>query len=283
MIKAIEVKNICKSFGEKIVLDGISFKVKKGEIFGFLGPSGAGKTTLIKILTGQLKAEQGISTINGKESHKLTGKECRKFGIMMDNFGLYERLSCFDNLKVFAGIYSIKKERIYECLEAVGLLNAAKTAASELSKGMGNRLRLARVLLHNPDILFLDEPTSGLDPAATNEIQRLILAEKAKGKTIFLTTHDMAEAEMLCDNIALLGDGKIVEYGNPQEICRRYNHRKMLKIHLSNGEDMEIPHDENSSEIIATLLKNGSAETIHTSEPNLEAVFMELTGKELSQ
>ncbi len=283
MGKAIEIKEICKSFEEKKVLDGISFSVENGEIFGLLGPSGAGKTTLIRILTGQLKGERGEALVNGINSSELTGRECRQFGIMIDNFGLYERLSCFDNLKVFAGIYGIGKSRIYEVLEAVGLGNSAKKAASELSKGMSSRLRLARVLLHNPDILFLDEPTSGLDPATAEEIQGLILAEKAKGRTIFLTTHNMAEAEKLCDNIALLDDGKIVEYGNPQEICRRYNHKKMLKIHLKSGEDMEIPHNEKSAEIVAKMLKDGTAETIHTSEPTLEAVFMEITGKELAK
>lgn len=283
MGKAIEIKEIRKSFGEKKVLDGIGLNIEKGEIFGLLAPSGAGKTTLIKILTGQLEADSGNAIVNGINSRNLTGRECRKFGIMMDNFGLYERLSCFDNLKIFAGIYGIDKSRIHEVLEAVGLSDSAQKAASELAKGMSSRLRLARVLLHNPDILFLDEPTSGLDPATAEEIQDLILAEKANGKTIFLTTHDMTEAEKLCDNIALLDGGKIVEQGNPRVICRRYNHKKMLQIHLKSGEDMEIPHDEKSAEIVANLLKNDSAETIHTSEPTLEAVFMELTGKELAK
>ena len=282
MGKAIEIKAIRKSFGEKKVLDGIGLNIEKGEIFGLLAPSGAGKTTLIKILTGQLEADSGNAIVNGINSRNLTGRECRKFGIMMDNFGLYERLSCFDNLKIFAGIYGIDKSRIHEVLEAVGLSDSAKKVASELSKGMSSRLRLARVLLHNPDILFLDEPTSGLDPATAEEIQDLILAEKANGRTIFLTTHNMTEAEKLCDNIALLDGGKIVEQGNPRVICRRYNHKKMLQIHLKSGEDMEIPHDEKSAEIVANLLKNDSAETIHTSEPTLEAVFMELTGKELA-
>ncbi|MBR5512880.1 MAG: ABC transporter ATP-binding protein [Ruminococcus sp.] len=283
MKKKIEAKNICKSFGDKKVLDGITFAVEKGEICGLLGPSGAGKTTLIKILTGQLECDSGNALVNGIDSRQLTGTECRRFGIMMDNFGLYERLSCFDNLKVFAGIYGIGKNRIYEVLEAVGLADSAKKAASELSNGMSSRLRLARVLLHNPEILFLDEPTSGLDPATAEEIQGLIMTEKSKGRTIFLTTHNMTEAEKLCDNIALLNEGKIVEYGNPQEICRRYNYRKTLKIHLGNGKDMEIPHDEKSAEIVANLLKSNSVETIHTSEPTLEAVFMELTGKELAK
>ncbi len=283
MEKSIVISDITKVFGEKTVLDGINLEIGKGEIFGLLGPSGAGKTTLIKILTGQLKAEQGNSIINGVDSQKLTGKDYSGFGIMIDNFGVYERLSCFDNLKIFARIYQIGDEKINEALDAVGLADARKTAASNLSKGMRSRLRLARVFMINPEILFLDEPTSGLDPATADEIQKMILAEKEKGKTIFLTTHTMTEAEKLCDNIALLNEGKIVEYGSPKEICRRYNHQKKIRIHLTDGTDEEIAHDENAAAVIAELLKNGRAETIHTTEPNLETVFMELTGKELSK
>ena len=283
MEKSIVIADISKVFGEKTVLDRINLEIKKGEIFGLLGPSGAGKTTLIKILTGQLKAEQGNSIINGVDSQKLTGKDYSGFGIMMDNFGVYERLSCFDNLKIFARIYQIGNDKINEALEAVGLSEARKTVASNLSKGMKSRLRLARVFMINPEILFLDEPTSGLDPATADEIQKMILAEKEKGKTIFLTTHTMTEAEKLCDNIALLNEGKIVEYGSPKEICRRYNHQKKIRIHLTDGTDEEISHDENAGGLIAELLKSGRAETIHTTEPNLETVFMELTGKELAK
>lgn len=282
MENAISINGITKSFGEKKVLDDINLDVKKGEILGLLGPSGAGKTTLIKILTGQLSAENGKSVINGINSQKLSGDDYRNFGIMMDNFGVYDRLSCFENLKIFARIYSIKNDKINEALESVGLSDAQKTPAQNLSKGMKSRLRLARVFMINPDILFLDEPTSGLDPATADEIQKMIQKEKEKGKTIFLTTHTMTEAEKLCDNVALLSDGKIVEYGNPKEICRRYNHQKKLKIHLTDGTEKEIPHDENSAEIISELIKSGRAETIHTTEPDLETVFMELTGKELT-
>ena len=282
MENAISINGITKSFGEKKVLDDINLDVKKGEILGLLGPSGAGKTTLIKILTGQLSAENGKSVINGINSQKLSGDDYRNFGIMMDNFGVYDRLSCFENLKIFARIYGIKNDKINEALESVGLSDAKKTPAQNLSKGMKSRLRLARVFMINPDILFLDEPTSGLDPATADEIQKMIQKEKEKGKTIFLTTHTRTEAEKLCDNVALLSDGKIVEYGNPKEICRRYNHQKKLKIHLTDGTEKEIPHDENSAEIISELIKSGRAETIHTTEPDLETVFMELTGKELT-
>lgn len=282
-METVVLNSVSKSFGEKQVLNNISLNVGKGEIFGLLGPSGAGKTTLIKILTGQLKADAGTSYINGKNSHELKPADYSGYGIMMDDFGVYERLSCFRNLKIFAGIYGLKNENIYKALEEVGLAEAAKTPAGKLSKGMKSRLRLARVFMINPSVLFLDEPTSGLDPAAAEEIQKSVTEQKNKGKTIFLTTHNMSEAEKLCDNIALLNDGSIVEYGSPQEICRRYNHKKNIKIHLTDGTERVIPHNLTAAEIIADLLKNGSAETIHTTEPDLEAVFMELTGKELSR
>lgn len=282
MEKAVAINGITKSFGGKTVLDNIGLEIGKGEIFGLLGPSGAGKTTLIKILTGQLKADAGCSFINGTDSQRLTGNDYSRFGIMMDNFGVYDRLSCFDNLKIFARIYGIGNDRINKALEAVGLSEAKKTAASNLSKGMKSRLRLARVFMIDPDILFLDEPTSGLDPATADEIQKMIIAEKDKGKTIFLTTHTMTEAEKLCDNVALLNEGRIVEYGSPDDICRRYNHQKKLRIHLTDGTDKEIAHDENAAETVAELIKSGRAETIHTTEPDLETVFMELTGKELT-
>ncbi len=201
---------------------------------------------------------------------------------MMDNFGIYERLNCYENLKIFAEIYGVKKDGILNALKKVGLENAKKTSAAKLSKGMRSRLRLARVFMIDPDILFLDEPTSGLDPATADEIHKIMLAEKGKGKTIFLTTHTMSEAEKLCNDIVMINEGKIVEHGSPQEICRRYNHQRMLKIHLSDGSDIQFPHNENASDKVAELIKNGRAETIHTTEPNLETVFMELTGKELA-
>lgn len=279
---AISASNIVKSFGSKRVLDGISFTVRRGQIFGLLGPSGAGKTTLIKILTGQLDRNAGTAEINGLDADKLTGDDNKKFGIMMDNFGIYERLNCYENLKIFAEIYGVKKDGILNALKKVGLENAKKTSAAKLSKGMRSRLRLARVFMIDPDILFLDEPTSGLDPATADEIHKIMLAEKGNGKTIFLTTHTMSEAEKLCNDIVMINEGKIVEHGSPQEICRRYNHQRMLKIHLSNGSDIQFPHNENASDKVAELIKNGSAETIHTTEPNLETVFMELTGKELA-
>ena len=282
MSSSITAEKITKSFGNRAVLDGIDLDIQSGEIFGLLGPSGAGKTTLIRILTGQLRQDSGTALITGTDTRRLSGNDRRRFGITMDDFGVYERLSCYENLKIFAGIYGAGKREINEVLAKVGLSGAAKTPAGKLSKGMRGRLKLARAFMTDPDILFLDEPTSGLDPASAAEIHKMILDEKKRGKTVFLTTHTMTEAEKLCGSIALLNEGRIVEYGRPEEICRRYDHQRRLKIHLKDGSDIEIPHTAGSAGTVAELIGSGKAETIHTTEPDLETVFMELTGKELS-
>ena len=282
MSYSITVKDLSKAFDGKTVLDRIHLGISKGEIFGLIGPSGAGKTTLIRILTGQYLQDQGTAAINGIDTRELSGDDRKRFGITMDDFGVYERLSCYDNLKIFAGIYEVKKEMIDKVLAKVGLSDAAKTPAGKLSKGMTVRLKLARAFMTDPDVLFLDEPTSGLDPASARAVHRMIVSEKGRGKTVFLTTHTMTEAEKLCDHIAMLNEGKIVECGEPKEICRRYDHQRKLMIHLTDGRDMEIPHTKNSGRIIGDLMSTGSVETVHTSEPDLETVFLELTGKELS-
>ncbi len=279
MTTPISATNLTHKFHENVVLDNICLEINQGEIFGLLGPSGAGKTTLIKILTGQLNPTAGEAFILQKHTKKLTGIDYTKIGIMMDNFGLYERLNCYDNLKFFSKILGVPKNKIDKVLQDVGLQNHKQTLVSNLSKGMKNRLSFARALLSGPDILFLDEPTSGLDPKTVCEIHEMILKEKQKGTTIFLTTHNMQEAEKLCDRIALLNNGKIVESGNPKEICRRYNHQKKILLHLYDGTDLELLHDKTSIITLAKHFENNEIETIHSTEPNLETVFMELTGR----
>lgn len=281
METAICVNHLKHRFGEKEVLSDINFRIKKGMIFGLLGPSGAGKTTIIKILTGQLRATVGEAVLLGKKSSTLTGADYNDIGIMMDNFGLYERMSCYDNLKFFCKISGVPITKINEVLEQVGLKNAAKTTVSDLSKGMRNRMLLARAILSSPRVLFLDEPTSGLDPKTTEEIHQLIAGLQEKGTTIFLTTHNMAEAEKLCDTIALLNEGKIIEYGNPKEICRKYNHQKQLLLHLYDGRDVILGHSAEDMMTVMQYLEKNEIETIHSSEPNLETVFIELTGRKL--
>lgn len=279
----IQCQNVFKCYDKKNVLNGIDINIAHGQIFGLLGPSGAGKTTLIKILTGQIEFDSGKVNILNKDVAQLTGEDKKKIGIMMDQFGVYERLSCADNLKIFADIYGIPHSRVKEILDIVGLGDAMNRSAANLSKGMRARLQLARVFMHSPKIIFLDEPTSGLDPQSMRAIHKIILDKKKEGCIIFLTTHNMEEAATLCDTVALLNDGKIIESGEPQEVCRKYNHQRKITLHLSDGKDLELPHGEESAEKICDLLKAGKIETIHSSEPTLETVFLELTGRKLQE
>lgn len=278
---SIVTSDICKRFGEKNVLDGINLKIREGEIFGLLGPSGAGKTTLIRILTGQLEQSGGEAFLLGENTRKLAGAVREQTGMMLDEAGLYERLSCYDNLVLFAGIYRLPRSRIGEVLKEVGLTEARKRGVKALSKGMRQRLVLARALLHRPKVLFLDEPSSGLDPSTAKEIHELILKQRERGATVFLTTHNMEEASKLCDNVALLDGGRIVEYGEPKAICRRYNHQDRVKILLRNGKTIVLPNDSSSAERISSFFQKGSVESIHSTEPDLETVFLELTGRSL--
>ena len=275
----IRAKGLCKSFSGRDVLSGIELDIKPGSVFGLLGPSGAGKTTLIRIITGQLEFDKGEVSVFGKNVSGLTGEDRKHIGIMMDDHGLYERMSCTDNLRIFADIYGVPYTEIDKTLNEVGLGDAAKRPAMKLSKGMRARLQLARVLMISPKILFLDEPTSGLDPMTMKYIHRLILEQKSKGCTVFLTTHNMEEATVLCDEVALLNEGRIVERGAPDQVCRRYNHQKKINIHLITGEDIELSHGKESADTLMKLMSQGQIETIHSSEPTLETVFIELTGR----
>ena len=217
----LELKNIYKAYIQGNmhvpVLKDINFEIEKGSIFGLLGPSGAGKTTIIKILTGQIVASCGESVLLGKSSEQLSGEDYNKIGIMMDNFGLYERMSCYDNLKFFCKIMNVSNSKINEVLKKVGLLEAAKTSVSDLSKGMRCRMLLARAILNNPSVLFLDEPTLGLDVLARSELWDVIRSLKGE-VTIILTTHYMEEAESLSDRVAIMKDGKLLVFDTSEQI-----------------------------------------------------------------
>lgn len=277
----IRIQGIGHRFGEKKVLENISLEVKSGEILGLLGPSGAGKTTLIKILTGQLNQTEGEAFLLGEDTRVLSRKTCARLGMVVDNAGLYERLSCYDNLALFAKIYGIPTERIYQVLEKTGLREAVKKPVSKLSKGMRQRLVIARAILHEPEVLFLDEPTSGLDPATACEIHELIRQQQKKGAAIFMTTHNMEEAAKLCDHVALLHEGHIVEFGKPEEICRKYDHQNRITIFTKQGQNISYVNCVESAKAIYDHLASNDVKTIHSSEPNLETVFMELTGRGL--
>jgi len=283
MSDIVVVRELSHRFAEHPVLNNISFRVRSGEIFGLLGPSGAGKTTLIKILTGQLRQTGGYAEILGKDTKRLSGAEHRQIGTMMESFGLYERLSVYDNLSFYADIYRVPRSTIGAILKSIGLYEGRRTAVSRLSKGMKNRLSLARALMNNASLLFLDEPTAGLDPVTTREMHRILAEQRERGATVFLTTHNMFEAESLCDHVALLSEGRIMEYGSPADICKKYNHLNKLRITLKSGERVILENGSASARQVGEYLERDSVEAIHSTEPTLEAVFVELTGKELDE
>lgn len=276
MAALIQAEHITHSFGDRKIIDDISFAVEKGEVIGLLGPSGAGKTTLVNIMTGQIKASGGSIQVRDDEGKGL------ETGIMMDSFGLYERLSVWENLHIFADIYRVSTGRIEKLLDRTELRQARNTTVSKLSKGMRGRVNLCRALLKEADILYLDEPTSGLDPATTWKIHRLIEEESAAGTTVFLTTHNMHEAQELCDRVMLLNEGKIVEQGTPEEICTRHNTRSEFEVTLRGGERRTLQNTRESEGVLSEWIRGEKILTIHSSEPDLEKVFLSVTGRRLS-
>ena len=272
----ITVEKITKRFGNKTALNQIQFNVDKGEIFGFLGPSGAGKTTLINILTGQLKADEGTTQLLGKDTKDLTPEDLARIGLVGDSSGYYEKLSLEKNLIVYAKIYGLPNSRVDEVLEQVGLLESKKTLAEKLSTGMRQRMFLARALLNRPELLFLDEPTSGLDPMTSKKIHRLLEELKAAGTTIFLTTHDMVEATELCDRISLLNQGDLVEIGTPRDIIQKYNKEKRVKVTFRDHSEQVMAFEDLKDQDMRQV------ELIHSMEPTLEDIFIQLTGEKLN-
>lgn len=282
-MKVIQIKDVCKAFDQRQVLNNISLSVEEGEIFGLLGPSGAGKTTLIKMLIGLLSATSGNIAILGKELDKKIDESFPSFGMVLDNDGLYDRLNCYDNLELYARIYSIsnRKKVINDLLEKVGLIESSKKSVSNLSKGMRQRLSFARAILHSPKIVFLDEPTSGLDPATTLQIHSMMKMLKESGTTIFLTTHNMNEAQKMCDHLALLNEGNIVEEGTPEDICLHHRKKCEVNIEMTNGEKYMVDSHDLLTVLQTVLDTNNKIRSIHSNEPNLEEVFIELTGRDL--
>ena len=271
----IRVENVSKSFGSKKALHQISFEIKEGEIFGFLGPSGSGKTTMINVLTGQLAADQGKTVLLGKNSQDLTSNDLEQIGIVSDGSGFYEKMSLYKNLLIYAKLYGLKSDRVVQVLQQVGLADAKDIIAEKLSTGMKQRMFLARALLNAPKILFLDEPTSGLDPTTSKMIHTLLQELKQAGTTIFLTTHDMHEATLLCDRLSLLNKGNLIEYGSPQDIIQKYHVDKKVRVAYNDGREQIVPFEE------LPHLDTTDLMVVHSCEPTLEEIFIRLTGEKL--
>src|SRR5690625_837442 len=277
----IEVNGLKKYFGLKKAVEDVSLQIKEGEIFGLLGPSGAGKTTMIKLLTGELNKTSGEIQVLGvgpEKFHSVNFKS--QIGILSDNSALYERLTVYDNLKLFCQLYDAPLSRIDEMLTMINMLGAKKTPVNKLSKGMKQRVLLAKALIHHPKLIFLDEPTSALDPANVAQIHRILRKLNEAGSTIFINTHNMEEATTLCDRVAFLHEGKIQELDTPEKLRYKYSTHQFY-VETFTDEIFQFENDSTSANKIADLIKSGSVKSIQTDNPTLGEIFIKVTGKEL--
>lgn len=232
----IEVKNLIKEFNGVTALDGISLRVNEGEVFAYLGPNGAGKTTTINILATLLKPTTGKATVAGYDVTKDDMEIRRLIGYLPEDLGLYPSLTVYENLNFAAGLYRIskndRKDKIGELLEFFDLGEKKDVLAYTLSKGMKQKVGIARVMINNPEILFLDEPTSGLDPGMAREVLKMILRLKEGGKTILMATHLLARAEQVCDSIALIDKGKILCAGKISDIKTKLKAKTLEDVYF---------------------------------------------------
>jgi len=277
----VQVNGLRKVFHENIAMDDVHFNVKKGEIFGLLGPSGSGKTTTIKILTGELKPSSGDIEVLGMKSDMFqTASFQSQIGILSDNSALYERLTVYDNLKLFCKLYSAPLQQIAVTLREVNMEKEGGKVVSKLSKGMKQRVLLAKALIHQPKLVFLDEPTSALDPGNAAYIHRGLQKLNEAGTIILLTTHNMEEATELCDRVAFLDQGKIQEMDNPDALRYKYSTHN-FHIETFEGKKLVMINDVKSADKIGQMIADGQVKTMHTDHPTLGQIFLKLTGKEL--
>jgi fluoroquinolone transport system ATP-binding protein len=266
-------------------LHDLSFSIAAGEIFGFLGPSGAGKSTTQKILIRLARNYRGTINVGGRDLRRWGQQYFGLIGVSFEAPNHYLRLTARENLRYFAGLYDGPTEQPDSLLAEVGLADAADVPVAQFSKGMKNRLNLARSLLHRPQLLFLDEPTSGLDPINAASVKQLIQRRRAAGTTVFLTTHSMSLADELCDRVAFLVDGRIGALDQPAALRRQYGTRTLsVSARTSAGlQQFDFPLDglaENAG--FQQLLRDHTIETMHSQESTLEQVFLQVTGRNLA-
>jgi ABC-2 type transport system ATP-binding protein len=282
---AILAKDLTYSYGDNLAVDHVSFDVAPGEVIGFLGPNGAGKSTTVKLLTGQLTPAEGRAELLGMDIVKERKQVQRRIGVSFENTNLYEQMSAVENLNLFARLYDVKDFDALGLLEKVGLAGREKDRVASYSKGMKQRLMLARAMVSEPQILFLDEPTEGLDPVSSQTIHGLIRQAVERGTTVMLTTHDMVEADKLSDRVAFINKGKIVALDRPARLKRAYGQRALkVEVELPDGETevREVALDgEASAQAVYDLFKNERVVTVHSEEATLEDIFIEITGRGL--
>ena len=301
----IELENLTRKFGELTAVDNVTLNVNKGEIFGFLGPNGAGKSTTVRMLCCLISKTSGEARVGDFDvDHEEDRLKIRKtIGYLSGDVGLYENLSAYKNLDFYGKLYEVpsaeREENIKRLLQLVGLWERKDDAAAGLSKGMKQKLAIARTLIHEPQVLFLDEPTANLDPLAAKTVRDFILELKKEKRTIFMNTHNLDEAERVCDRIAVLKT-KLIAVGSPEDLERSVSNRKTV-VHLeSNGDsvlaavkklstvksvsksenkiilDMDNPEKDNPQLVRTIVAAGGNIQYVTESRSTLEDVYLKL-------
>jgi ABC-2 type transport system ATP-binding protein len=281
MTAAVEVQDLQKRYGAVRAVDGITFSVAEGEVFGLLGHNGAGKTTTIRMLTGRARPTAGRALVAGLDAVTDRNRVKPLINAVFEDPNLYDRFAGIENLRFFATLYGVKASRADELLDLVGLREAAKRKAKTYSSGMKQRLMIARSLINSPRVLFMDEPTRGLDPTSAREVRALVSQLAREGTTIFLTTHYMEEADELCTRVAFLSQGRIVALDTPRELKLRYGQRT-AKVLLRDRTEHDLRLDDpQDAAKLAEWMRADQVLTIHSQEGTLEDVFVALAGRPL--
>ncbi|HVU68390.1 MAG TPA: ABC transporter ATP-binding protein [Ktedonobacteraceae bacterium] len=280
----IEARDLRRSFKNNEAVRGISFSVRRGEIFGLLGPNGAGKTTTIRMLTGQIIPSSGSATVAGCDVVRNHQQLKERIGVVAEEQNVYERLSARNNLRFNCWLYNLPESRVDEVLDLVRLRDRAKDPVRTFSNGMKQRLLIARALLHKPPVLFLDEPGRGLDPIAGREVRDAIAQLSRDGMTILLTTHLLEEADQLCQRVAFINKGSLMANDTPRNLKLAHGQRTLLVTlgeKLNNGTLQEVTLKMDSPDDQARLaqwLAEGKVQALHSQEATLEEVFIEIAG-----
>jgi ABC-2 type transport system ATP-binding protein len=300
----IEVEHLTKRYGGLLAVDGISFTVRKGEVFAFLGPNGAGKTTTVEIIETIRTPTSGNVRLLGMDVTKKKRDIVPRIGVLPQGFSSFDRITVRETLQYYSRLFCRGKTDIDGLIGLVNLKDKTREQYKNLSGGLKQRLGIAIALVNDPEVVFLDEPTTGLDPGARREVWDVLLGLKEKGKTVFLTTHYMEEAELLADAVAIISKGKIIAMGSPRELIESNAKYLLLTLQSIDDQVFEIvrslgfePVHDNHKNIkvrvaqtddvlkILNAIKNAGASFLNLDvrKPNLEEVFLQLTGEVLRE
>ena len=297
MVAAIEVVDLAKAYGELRAVDGVTFDVGEGEFFGILGPNGAGKTTILEMIEGLRRPDAGTIRLLGESPWPRNHDLLPRIGVQLQSSAFFERLTAREQIRTMASLYAVGPAVADEWLERVGLDDKAETRVGDLSGGQAQRLSIACALVHDPEVVFLDEPTAALDPQARRNLWELLAGLNDSGRTVVLTTHYMDEAEVLCDRVAIIDHGRILELASPASLVRGLDAPTRIIVaagQLTPDEASAIPGVDDVAEdpagvvlrtrepvvVLTALARQEHLAGIQVQTGTLEDVFLSLTGRE---